>query len=172
MIHVFPPNRNESKQHSSSSNPYSLLRSKWPSIKQQSVIEIIYKEIFFENIMETKSDIEFNSVKLNAFNKSEIATEISCEQLHSVWKICTVRPAYRLYLNESIKQWYLSENKMFQRPRRRKFTEKRTRQGHNLRRMFAKMLCDTDNLPVEDSIFVQAHQSMLKSTIVDTMWNV
>lgn len=125
--------------------------------------------------METKRDIEFNSVNLNALNESGIASKKFEAKLHPVWKISTDQSAYRLYLNGKIKQqfqWFLSENKMFQRPRRRKVDRKSTHQGHNLRHLFAKMPCITDNLPADDLIFVQIHQFMLKSSVVNTMWNI
>lgn len=175
MNHVFPPIPYQ-KQETHHQLAYSLLRSKWPSIKQQSVIEIIYKrKYFYKKIMETKSDIKFSSENKCALNQSEIyAKKINTKQnigkLHSLWKICTVEPAYRLYFNDKIKQQ--SANKMFQRPRRRKFDRKITRQGHNLCDIFGKMHCFTDNMTADDLIFVQNHQFMLKSCVLDTMWHI
>lgn len=79
--------------------------------------------------------------------------------------------SYGSRLNPNNKQsdfWYLSENKMFQHPRRRKFYEKRLQQGQiNV----GKMPFAWDISRNMDTIDVQTPFIMLKSTESShTMW--
>lgn len=117
--------------------------------------------------METKQANKFNLV--NFYGKN------ICENSLNEFKNCECyekKIQCRLCINnDNNKQfeWYLSENKMFQYPRRRKLLKKHNQQGQRKVKNIFKMAYSWDNIENMDTIILQTPRIMLKSSV--TMWN-
>lgn len=130
-----------------------------------------YLQKLIKKIMETKKATKVYLNQLCALENHSIELR-KLQKFSLLRKVPENQRFHRLCMSEKSQlfEWYLSENTMFQHPRRRKFYLKRAQQGQNLSRNFAKMLYFRDNLQNDGIFIMQTPQIMLKSSVVATMW--